>query len=431
MKKLAQSAKKLMLVTLAFAILTPLVVVSASSVAELEQRRIEVQAEIAGARGEYIEILQEMETLELEILEMDIVLEHATDQLVLIEESLEETRLDLELAELDLEQARQDRDDHFDRFKTRLRVMYIHGPMGYLEVVMQANSFLDFLARLEHMNAIARTDREMATRLQDAEDLVEKTLEETFRTMTRYESLQVLQAERVADLQLALSNKENFMWRLEDVATQQELLVRQLEETDRQIGIEIQQALERARQAEEAERRRAAQAAAERAARERAEREAREAAERAARQPTAEQAAAQAAAPVHAGGTMAWPVPGHTRVSSGYGNRTHPITRRPEFHTGVDIPAPSGTNIIAAESGFVIASGWRGGFGNTVIIDHGNGLTTLYGHNSRNLVSEGQWVNRGDVIARVGTTGISTGPHLHFEVRRNGSHISPNPFLGL
>ena len=414
---------------LVFAMITPLVVVSASSVAELEQRRQEVQREILDARGEYVEILQEMETLESEILAMDIVLEQATDALVFIEESLEETRQDLTLAELDLEQARQERDDHFNRFKTRLRVMYIQGPMGYLEVVMQATSFIDFLARLEHMNAIARTDREMAERLQNAENRVEETLEETFRTMTRIESLQVLQSDRIADLQLALNNKEGFMFRLEDVAQQQELLVRQLEETDRQIGIEIQQALERARQAEEEARRRAAREAAERAARERAEREARAAAERAATQPAA--APQQSPVATVTGGSMLWPVPGHTRISSGYGNRTHPITRRPEFHTGVDIPAPSGTNIVAAESGFVIASGWRGGFGNTVIIDHGNGITTLYGHNSRNLVSEGQWVNRGDVIARVGTTGVSTGPHVHFEVRRDGSHISPNPFLGL
>ncbi|MCL1988443.1 MAG: hypothetical protein FWG64_10825, partial [Firmicutes bacterium] len=267
--KVLSSAKKMVLIMLVFAMITPLVVVSASSVAELEQRRQEVQREILDARGEYVEILQEMETLESEILAMDIVLEQATDALVFIEESLEETRQDLTLAELDLEQARQERDDHFNRFKTRLRVMYIQGPMGYLEVVMQATSFIDFLARLEHMNAIARTDREMAERLQNAENRVEETLEETFRTMTRIESLQVLQSDRIADLQLALNNKEGFMFRLEDVAQQQELLVRQLEETDRQIGIEIQQALERARQAEEEARRRAAREAAERAARER------------------------------------------------------------------------------------------------------------------------------------------------------------------
>ena len=128
---------------------------------------------------------------------------------------------------------------------------------------------------------------------------------------------------------------------------------------------------------------------------------------------------------------MNWPLPGFTRISSGYGQRTHPISRRSEFHTGIDLPAPSGTYIYAAESGTVIISGWNGGFGNTVVIDHDNGLSSLYAHNSRNLVSVGQWVNRGDRIARVGSTGVSTGPHLHFEVRHNGRHVSPYGYLGI
>jgi hypothetical protein len=123
-----------------------------------------------------------------------------------------------------------------------------------------------------------------------------------------------------------------------------------------------------------------------------------------------------------------WPVRG--RISSGFGWRGNAMGGGGgEFHTGIDIPAPVGTPIRATGGGTVIRSDWYGGYGNTVIIDHGFGLTTLYAHNSVNLVRVGQRVERGDIIARVGTTGRVTGPHVHYEVRRNGRPIDPRPFL--
>ncbi|MEO1445043.1 MAG: M23 family metallopeptidase, partial [Cyanobacteria bacterium J06635_11] len=99
------------------------------------------------------------------------------------------------------------------------------------------------------------------------------------------------------------------------------------------------------------------------------------------------------------------------------------------FHAGTDFGAAHGSPIRAAETGVVIMSGWYGGYGNTVILDHGGGLTTLYGHASRLHVSEGDTVKKGDTIAAIGTTGLSTGPHLHFEVRKGGEPINPMGFL--
>ena len=132
----------------------------------------------------------------------------------------------------------------------------------------------------------------------------------------------------------------------------------------------------------------------------------------------------------YTGGKLGWPVPGRSTISSGYGSRTSPIKGKGEFHTGLDIPAPTGTKIYAAESGKVINSGSINGYGYTVIIDHGNGLSTLYGHNSQLKVKVGQKVKRGDVIALAGSTGWSTGPHCHFEVRINGKHTNPWSYLG-
>lgn len=122
-------------------------------------------------------------------------------------------------------------------------------------------------------------------------------------------------------------------------------------------------------------------------------------------------------------GRFIQPVSG--RRSSGYGMRRHPISGRTRMHTGVDIAAPSGTAIKAAGAGRVISAGYRNGYGNTVVIDHGGGISTLYAHCSRIYVSVGKDVKQGDRIAAVGSTGYSTGPHLHFEVRKNGKPVDP------
>lgn len=117
--------------------------------------------------------------------------------------------------------------------------------------------------------------------------------------------------------------------------------------------------------------------------------------------------------------------PVNGRVVSGFGYRMHPILRRVKFHYGVDIAASHGTPIHAAADGVVMFAGWRRAYGNTVIIDHGDGWATLYAHCSQVLVSEGEVVKQGQVVAKVGSTGLSTGPHLHFEVRHYGEPINP------
>lgn len=116
-------------------------------------------------------------------------------------------------------------------------------------------------------------------------------------------------------------------------------------------------------------------------------------------------------------------------ITSGFGWRTHPVLGYDRFHAGLDIGADYGTTIHAAEQGIVMFAGWYGGYGNAVIIDHGGGITTLYGHSSELYVVEGQSVSRGQAIAAVGSTGLSTGPHLHFEVRREGEPTDPMAYL--
>ncbi|GAB4210524.1 MAG: M23 family metallopeptidase [Synechococcales cyanobacterium] len=131
--------------------------------------------------------------------------------------------------------------------------------------------------------------------------------------------------------------------------------------------------------------------------------------------------------PVQGRGRMMAPVAG--RVSSVFGWRVHPVYRTRRFHSGIDFAVASGTPVAAANNGTVIFAGWYGGYGNTVIINHGGGITTLYAHNSSVLVAPGQTVRRGQAIARSGSTGLSTGPHVHFEVRVKGQPVNPGGYL--
>ncbi|MDO5716955.1 MAG: peptidoglycan DD-metalloendopeptidase family protein [Tissierellia bacterium] len=127
----------------------------------------------------------------------------------------------------------------------------------------------------------------------------------------------------------------------------------------------------------------------------------------------------------YTGGRLGWPLPNHHRISSGFGYRLNPFTKRREFHLGIDIPAPMGTPIHAAEGGKVTVAQWMGSYGQIVVVSHGNGVSTAYAHMSKIGCQVGQTVAKGQVIGYIGSTGASTGPHLHFEVRQNGKVTNP------
>lgn len=137
--------------------------------------------------------------------------------------------------------------------------------------------------------------------------------------------------------------------------------------------------------------------------------------------------ASNSASSKYTGGTMTWPLPNYYTITSPFGNRLHPILKKYKLHTGIDIAGSgcNGKNIVAAADGKVITAGWLSGYGYTVMIDHGGGVVTLYAHSQKLLVKVGQKVKKGEKIALVGSTGNSTGPHLHFEVRLNGKYVNP------
>lgn len=129
------------------------------------------------------------------------------------------------------------------------------------------------------------------------------------------------------------------------------------------------------------------------------------------------------------GGKFIWPTPGYTTITSPFGYRTHPITGIYKLHTGMDIGAPYGTNFLASNDGVVVKAEYNGAYGNMVVINHGGGVMTLYAHGSEILVSEGDIVKQGQAVLKVGSTGYSTGPHAHFEIRINGEYLDPADYI--
>ena len=129
------------------------------------------------------------------------------------------------------------------------------------------------------------------------------------------------------------------------------------------------------------------------------------------------------------GGEFLWPTPGNTTITSPFGNRFHPILHYYRNHNGIDIGAPMGEPVVASNPGTVITASYVGTYGNVVMIDHGGGVVTAYAHGSKILVEVGQVVQRGEVIMEIGSTGLSTGPHLHFEIKINGTFVDPLPYV--
>jgi len=362
---------------------------------------------LRGIRSDIDDLLEVMQEYDQRLIDAQADLDEI--ELVLLE-----TEINMIDAYEMLTQARIDRDGQDDLFRERLRAMHEQGPAGYLSVLFQATSFSDFLVQLEHVRSISQFDQEVLANMQEAEERVENTVNELNRLNIMFEDMYAQQQAAIVALNDAQEAHWAFLASLEESEEGHMLLLAVMEATERALQEELGVIQREIRAHEDAERAR-------RAAEEQARRQA-QAAER--------ERQAQANIDPNFRGQFDWPLPARSHISSYFGSRTHPIRRTTEHHTGIDIPAPAGSRINAAADGVVRLSGWHGGFGITVIIDHGNGYSTLYAHNSRNRVAVGDRVTRGQHIADVGTTGVSTGNHLHFEIRRNGVAIDPLPFFG-
>jgi len=325
---------------------------------------------------------------EIGVIEEDLDL--ATNRRETAEQKL--NRLRSELADIQRELGEQEKEVYRSEgiLSDRLVSLYKLGPESYLEVLLGSRDFSDLVSRFTFLLSIEEQDEHIVTRNRDLRD--------EFRSLEREVAAKKIEANDERD-ELAIVER-----RVESLKDRTEEKKSSLQsEQDRKVAVmnEVQEDREAAERLEDE-----------------LERES---------QSIATWLAAQGSSAVMGTGQMMIPVVG--RESSQFGYRTHPISGRKRLHAGLDIAAPYGTPVKAADSGKVIYSGYRGGYGNTIIIDHGDGLTTLYGHNSSLVSGTGNIVTKGQVIAKVGSTGYSTGNHCHWEVRVNGTPKNPKGYL--
>lgn len=308
----------------------------------------------------------------------------------------------------ELEEAIQLENEQLERYRVRVRAMEENGNYGFLALLLKASNLGELLTSMDDMGEIMESDREL-------EDAYIAARENTEAVKAEYEAVK-------ADIEA----------KQEVLRAEQKELEKDIDEAN-QIILDLENDLEN-RQAEydaimALENETSAQIDALVAELERQRAEAAAAAAAAAGNNGGGGGGSTGGGTATGTGSFIWPCPSSTYITSRFGTRVHPITGETRSHDGMDIAANTGANILAADGGKVVLAEVYGGYGNCVMIDHGNGYVTLYGHMSSIAVYNGQTVSQGDVIGYVGSTGLSTGPHLHFEVRTGGGKIDPEQFF--
>ena len=342
------------------------------------------------------------------------LLDEAADEATAIYEQ-KQAELDETLARIDENQTRLNTAQKNLKSKQkilgrRVRDIYINGQLNYIDVLLGASDFADFMTRMDLFKRIIALDYELVRFMLEQRNEIETTQILLERDKIEQEKL-AEQAEKLRDVQV------------EKVAAQQELIDAMMYDKD----VFDQQYQEMLAASEYIQQLIVERDAAEKVRREKE--EARKNRKSNQKTPTRTQKNPEPEEEIDLGAFSEMISPVDGEVTSEFGWRTHPIFGDRIFHSGIDIAAEYGTPIVAAKSGVVTQAGWISGYGNTVIIDHGSGISSLYGHNQSLAVSVGDEVKQGDTISFCGSTGNSTGPHCHFEVRQDGEPISPWDFL--
>lgn len=373
--------------------------VSADRISDLEASIQEKEAEIDAAEKEKKELaagLTNVEKVKKElekskanltayVNELDAAVANIQDKIDTLTEQIADKEAEIQQTKKELEEAEQTEAEHYDAMQNRMQSLYEQGDGYYLELLAQSGSFADFLNRLDYIEQISQYDYNLLLEYRDVVEYVSlcKAKLEVEQEVLN-EAKTAAEAEQKAMEELISAKEAEIRAYEEDITKKEELIAAYEAEIAEQTSVieALEAAVAADRESLWGER-------------------------------------------VYNGGMFCWPAPSYTRISDDYGYRQHPILNVQQFHTGVDMAAPGGTSILAAYDGVVVQAAYNPSMGNYVMIDHGSGLFTIYMHAQKLLVSTGDEVSRGEKIATVGTTGRSTGNHLHFGVRLNGSYVSP------
>ena len=351
--------------------------------AQLEKALKEAQSTIEDLRDSKGDIESKVTELNQQLIDISARITDLENQLTAKSEDIQETKD--ELAGAKEREAQQYAD-----MKVRIQFMYENGQTSYLEALLSSRNISEFLNSADYIAQIQSYDRQKLTEYQDTVESIVNLEAQLEQEYTDLEALKSTVESNKATVDAMMRQKESELadisGDIEDAQSDADYYAAEIQAQEELIA-----AIKRAE---------------------------------------AEKAAAGVEEHPYTGGAFRWPCPSSTRVTSDYGTRVSPMSGASSNHKGIDIGASAGADIIAAADGTVTAASYSSAAGNYVMIDHGGGLYTVYMHASSLLVSPGQTVSAGDVIAKGGSTGISTGSHLHFGVSLNGSYVSPWSYLG-
>ena len=359
------------------------------------EKAAKIQSALHTKRAQLNVVTARYDDLQAQLHETNVAIAGVNERIGGLDAQAASTQRRIDWNTVQLDAARQSLKRHDDMLHRRLVNIYENGDLGYVNVLISSRSFSDFVERWEDLRLLIAANQRAIRARREAERRVAAV--EAVLESTRLELQQEQQAQEAARNQLGTlaSERQNLVnltgAQRRAVATQ----VAQMEDLSAAEEAQLEALIQERQRELEAQRRASGITGGEESA--------------------------------GGPGSFSWPVTG--TITSPFGWRSNPFGGSPEFHQGLDIAAPTGTTVTAAAGGTVIMAQWYGGYGNYILIDHGGGYSTGYGHLSAIYVSNGQSVKRGQAIGAVGSTGASTGPHLHFEVRIDGKPVDPAPRL--